>query len=425
MRHHQIQVMHYLSFANFKESLLMALAAIRSSKLRSVLTMLGIVVGIFSIISVMTALSVLRNSIEQGMTQLGANTFQVQKFSMDFNTTPEQRRKMRNRKNITYEQAIQVRDKASLAASVGIEGSDGGKIVWWAGKKTNPNVEILGETIEGQETNDWTVAEGRGLIGQDNDMSRHVAVMGSAVVEKLFPAYVNPVGEAIRVDGGIYQIIGMYAKKGTSLGGNQDNFVVIPLSTYFQKYGRSNQSLHIMVKSPNQDVMDDAVEQVRGILRTARNVHPGEEDDFSYFSNDSLVKQFNDFTVYLRVGVLLVSCIALLAAGIGIMNIMLVSVTERTREIGIRKSIGAQKSDILSQFMIEAVILCEIGGAVGVFAGIAGGNVVSILTDSPAVIPWDWVVIGLVSCSLVGFVFGVYPAWKAANLDPIEALRYE
>jgi len=416
---------HYLSFANFKESLLMALAAIRSSKLRSVLTMLGIVVGIFSIISVMTALSVLRNSIEQGMTQLGANTFQVQKFSMDFNTTPEQRRKMRNRKNITYEQAIQVRDKASLAASVGIEGSDGGKIVWWAGKKTNPNVEILGETIEGQETNDWTVAEGRGLIGQDNDMSRHVAVMGSAVVEKLFPAYVNPVGEAIRVDGGIYQIIGMYAKKGTSLGGNQDNFVVIPLSTYFQKYGRSNQSLHIMVKSPNQDVMDDAVEQVRGILRTARNVHPGEEDDFSYFSNDSLVKQFNDFTVYLRVGVLLVSCIALLAAGIGIMNIMLVSVTERTREIGIRKSIGAQKSDILSQFMIEAVILCEIGGAFGVLTGILGGNVVSILTDSPAVIPWNWVGIGLLSCSIVGFVFGVYPAWKASNLDPIEALRYE
>jgi putative ABC transport system permease protein len=416
---------HYLNFANFKESLLMALAAIRSSKLRSILTMLGIVVGIFSIISVMTALSVLRNSIEQGMTQLGANTFQVQKFSMDFNTTPEQRRKMRNRKNITYEQALQVREKASLAASVGIEGSEGGKIIFWAGKKTNPNVEVFGETIEGQETNDWSVAEGRGLISQDLGMSRNVIVMGSAVVEKLFPAYVDPLGETVRVDGGVYQIIGVYSKKGTSLGGNQDNFVVMPLTSYFQKYGRSNQSLHIMVKSPNQEVMDDAIEQVRGILRTARSVPPGSEDDFSYFSNDSLVKQFNDFTVYLRMGVLLVSCIALFAAGIGIMNIMLVSVTERTREIGIRKSIGAQKSDILSQFMIEAVILCEIGGAVGVFAGIAGGNVVSILTNSPAVIPWDWVAIGLVSCSLVGFVFGVYPAWKAANLDPIEALRYE
>ncbi len=416
---------HYLSFGNFRESLVMALAAIRSSKLRSVLTMLGIVVGIFSIISVMTALSVLQNSVEQGMTQLGANTFQVQKFSMDFNTTPEQRRKMRNRRNVTYEQAIQVRDKATLAASVGIEGSEGGKIVFWSGKKTNPNVNVYGETIEGQETNDWTVAEGRGLTAQDLDMARPVVVLGSAVAEILFPQYVDPLGETVRVDEGIYQVIGVYAKKGTSLGGNQDIFVVTPLTTYFQKYGRSDQSLHIMVKARSQEVMDDAIEQVRGIMRTARNVPPGEEDDFSYFSNDSLVKQFNDFTVYVRMGVLLVSCIALLAAGIGIMNIMLVSVTERTREIGIRKSIGAQKSDILSQFMIEAVILCEIGGAFGVLTGILGGNVVSILTDSPAVIPWDWVGIGLLSCSVVGFVFGVYPAWKASNLDPIEALRYE
>jgi putative ABC transport system permease protein len=416
---------HYLSFANFRESLLMALAAIRSSKLRSVLTMLGIVVGIFSIISVMTALSVLRNSIEQGMTQLGANTFQVQKFSMDFNTTPEQRRKMRNRKNITYEQALQVRDKASLAESVGIEGSENGNIVFWSGRKTNPNVNVYGETIEGQETNDWSVALGRGLTAQDLDMSRPVIVLGSAVAEILFPPYVDPLGETVRVGQGVYQVIGVYTKKGASLGGNQDNFVVTPLTTYFDRYGRSDQSLHIMVKARNQDVMDDAIEQVRGILRAARNVQPGAEDDFSYFSNDSLVKQFNDFTIYLRMGVLLVSCIALLAAGIGIMNIMLVSVTERTREIGIRKSIGAQKSDILSQFMIEAVILCEIGGAVGVIAGIAGGNVVSVLTNAPAVIPWDWVGIGLLSCSIVGFVFGVYPAWKASNLDPIEALRYE
>jgi len=415
---------HYLSFANLKESMLMALAAIRASKLRSVLTMLGIVVGIFSIISVMTALSVLRNSIEQGMMQLGANTFQVQKFSVDFNTTPEQRRKMRNRKNITYEQALQVREKATLAARVGIEAIEGGKILFWNGKKTNPNVAVFGETIEGQETNDWTVETGRGLVQQDFDMSRPVMVLGSAVAEKLFPPFVDPVGETIRVDQGVYEVIGVYSKKGASLGGNQDNFVVIPLSVFFQRYGRPD-DLHIMVKSLNQQVMGDAIEQVRGILRAARHVPPGEDDDFSYFSNDSLVTQFNDFTLYLRMGVMVVSCIALLAAGVGIMNIMLVSVTERTREIGIRKSIGAQKSDILSQFMIEAVILCEIGGVVGVLMGIAGGNVVSLLVSVPAVIPWDWVVIGLISCSLVGFVFGVYPAWKAANLDPIEALRYE
>jgi putative ABC transport system permease protein len=252
-----------------------------------------------------------------------------------------------------------------------------------------------------------------------------MAILGQAVVEKLFPPNVNPVGEEIRVDGGMYQVIGIFEKKGSALGGNNDNFVVIPLSTYFQRYGKTARSIHIMVKARSAEDMDDAIEQVRGILRASRNVPPGEEDDFSYFSNDSLVKQFNEFTLYLRMGVLLVSSISLLAAGVGIMNIMLVSVTERTREIGIRKSVGAQKRDILSQFMIEAVILCEIGGIVGVVLGIGGGNVVSILTSAPAVFPVDWALIGLVVCSFVGLVFGVYPAWKAANLDPIEALRYE
>jgi putative ABC transport system permease protein len=172
-------------------------------------------------------------------------------------------------------------------------------------------------------------------------------------------------------------------------------------------------------------VVDEAIEQCRMILRTVRKVPPGEEDDFSYFSNDSLISQFNEFTLYLRLGVLVVSSIALLAAGVGIMNIMLVSVTERTREIGIRKAIGANRRDILSQFMIEAVILCQIGGIIGVVLGIFGGNVVGILVDAPAVIPWDWAAIGLGVCLLVGFVFGVYPAWKASTLDPIEALRYE
>lgn len=415
----------FLRRGNFTESLVMALAAIRGSKLRSVLTILGIVVGIFSIISVMTAIGVLRNSIEQGLTQLGANTFQVQKFSNDFNTTPEQRRKMRNRKNITYEDAQAVKDRATLAAGVGIEGADGGKVVFWEGKKTNPNVTFFGENLEGLETNDWTVSVGRGLTNQDIDQARKVVILGQAVVEMVFPPQVNPIGETVRIDGGVFQVIGVFAKKGSALGGNNDNFVVVPITSYFQQYGKATRSLHIMVKALNAEVMDDAIEQVRGILRTVRNVAPGEEDDFSYFSNDSLVKQFNEFTLYLRLGVLLVSSISLLAAGVGIMNIMLVSVTERTREIGIRKSVGAQKRDILTQFIIEAIILCEIGGIVGVFAGIAGGNVVGLLVDAPAVIPWDWALIGLISCSLVGLVFGVYPAWKAANLDPIEALRYE
>jgi putative ABC transport system permease protein len=414
-----------LEWSTFKESLLMALSAIRGSKLRSILTLLGVAVGLFSIISVMTAVTVLQNSIEEGINQLGANTFQIQKMRGDFNTTPEERRKMRNRKDITYAQAVQVRDKTTLAESVGIEAWKFGKIVYWEREKTNPNVSVAGENVEGIVTNDWTIEVGRSFNSQDADLARSVAILGKAVAEKLFPPNINPVGQTIRVDGGVYQVIGVFAKKGGSLGGNQDNFLTIPITTYFSKYGRNDENIHIMVKAKSRQVFEDCIDQARFVLRAARNVPPGAEDDFSYFSNDSVINEFNNITKYIRLGVLLVSSIALLAAGVGIMNIMLVSVTERTREIGIRKAIGAERRDVLTQFMIEAVILSLLGGLVGIVLGIAGGNSVSILASLPAAIPWDWVFIGLFVCSMVGLIFGVYPAWKAANLDPIEALRYE
>ncbi len=414
-----------LELAGLRESLVMAFAAIRSSKLRSILTLLGVVVGVFSIISVMTAVGVLRNSIEEGLTQLGANTFQIQRFGGGFNTSPAEHRRMHNRKHITYEQALAVQEKAQLAQAVGIEDWKFGRIVHWEGEKTNPNVQVAGENLEGIVTNDWTVGEGRSISQQDFDLARPVAVVGISVREKLFPPSISPVGQTIRVDGTIYQVVGVFEKKGSALGGNQDNFIVIPLSTYFLKYGKDNADVHIMVKALNRQVLDDAIDESRMILRTARNVPPGEEDDFYYFSNESLINQFNDFTLYLRLGVLVVSSIALIAAGVGIMNIMLVSVTERTREIGIRKAIGANRRAILAQFIIEAIILCEIGGVLGVVFGIFGGNVVGILLEVPAIIPWEWVAIGLGVCSLVGLLFGVYPAWKAATLDPIEALRYE
>jgi putative ABC transport system permease protein len=414
-----------LELSSLRESINMALSAIRTSKLRSVLTLLGIVVGIFSIIAVMTAVGVLKNSIEEGLTQLGANTFQIQRRSNDFNTTPEERRKMRQRKHITYEEALAVQEKMTLAQAVGIEAWSFGRIVFGESEKTNPNISIGGENVEGILTNDWTAEVGRSLVQQDLDLGRNVAILGRAVADKLFPPSINPVGQTVRFDGKVYQVIGVFAKKGSALGGNQDNMVIIPLTTWFQQYGKNDAEIHIMVKAKSREVFDDAVEQARSILRVARNVPPGGEDDFSYFSNDSLINQFNEFTLYLRLGVLLVSSISLLAAGVGIMNIMLVSVTERTREIGIRKAIGANRRAILWQFIVEAVILCQIGGVLGVVLGIFGGNVVGILLEVPAVIPWDWAAIGILVCSAVGLLFGVYPAWKAASLDPIEALRYE
>ena len=412
-----------LQWDSFRESLLMALAAIRANKLRSILTLLGVAVGVFSIISVMTALGVLQNSIEEGITQLGANTFQIQKFPSSFGDN--NRGRYRNRKDITYDEALQVREKATLAEAVGIEGWQFGRVVFWQGQKTNPNVQVCGENTEGVVTNDWVIESGRSFSDADLDQARMVAVLGKPVVEKLFPAYVDPVGQSIRVDGAIYRVIGVFQKKGGALGGNQDNFVCTPITAFFSRYGKEDRDIHIMVKARSRDVVDDAIEQSRMILRAVRHVPPGAEDDFSWFSNDSLISQFNDLTLYLRLGVLLVSSIALLAAGVGIMNIMLVSVTERTREIGVRKSIGALRKDILTQFMIEAVILCELGGSVGIVLGVICGNVVGILMDVPAVIPWNWVGLGVLVCSVVGLIFGVYPAWKASHLDPIEALRFE
>jgi putative ABC transport system permease protein len=235
----------------------------------------------------------------------------------------------------------------------------------------------------------------------------------------------SPVGERLKINGINYTVVGVLEPKGGLLGGNQDNFAIVPISVALNRFGRWTRSLTILVQARDAASYDDTVEQVRGILRIARKVLPGAEDDFEIFSNDSLITQFNNFTRAVRIGVAVVSSIALIAAGIGIMNIMLVAVTERTREIGIRRAIGARRRNLLTQFIMEAVVLCEIGGVLGVGLGILGGNAVAWWLKMPAVVPVDWILLGLLICSVVGIVFGTYPAYKAATLDPIEALRYE
>jgi putative ABC transport system permease protein len=407
----------------FKESVVMAFQAIRANKLRSSLTLVGIVVGVFSIIAVMTAMRVLQNSIEGGLSMLGTHTFQVQKFPIVMAGGPGTWLKYRNRKNIKYEHGLEVKERATLAQSVGVEMWEGGRVVKYKGAQTNPNVSLAGENPEGFPTNNWIIKEGRAISEEDYQLARDVAVLGNDVLQKLFP-HVNPIGEEIIVDGHKYTVIGYLETQGSGFGRTPDNFVAIPLSTFVNYYGKDRDS-HIMVKALNQEVYEDAIEEVRSILRTLRKVPPGKEDDFAIFSNDSLIKQFDELTFYVKIGVGFISFIALLAAGIGIMNIMLVSVTERTREIGIRKAIGAKKRNVMSQFVMEAIVLCEVGGLVGVVVGILGGNIAALAFEIPPAIPYDWAAIGLFVCSVVGIVFGTYPAWKAANLDPIESLRYE
>jgi putative ABC transport system permease protein len=257
----------------------------------------------------------------------------------------------------------------------------------------------------------------------DVDGTRNVCVLAFGLATNLFPNS-SPIGEVIKVDGIGYTVVGLLESKGGVAGGDQDNFVVAPLSTCLNRYGR-RRTLSILVQAPDRAHYDATVEEVRGLMRIIRKVPPGKDDDFEIASNNSMVDQFNKFTRSVRLGVAVVSSIALLAAGVGIMNIMLVSVTERTREIGIRRAIGAKRRNILVQFILEAIVLCEVGGAFGVVFGILGGNLLALLMHLPPVVPVDWVIGGLAICSVVGIIFGTYPAWKAANLDPIESLRYE
>ncbi|MEY2409430.1 MAG: putative transport system permease protein [Verrucomicrobiota bacterium] len=413
-----------MSFGEIKESFLMALSALVAHKLRSALTLLGVLVGVFSIIVVMTAMRVLQQNIERELSGLGGHTFQVQKWPGAYFGGPEGFEKFWRRPQLTLAQGYQVQERATLAWHVGVERN------FWAGEassrfdKSPPGVQLFGVTPGTFPARNWTVADGRQLTESDVDGAHNVCVLGSGLARTLFP-YGSPLGDTVKLDGINYVIVGVLEPRGASQGSDQDNFAVIPLTTGLNRFGSVGRSVAILVQSRDAASYDDTMEQVRGILRALRKVPPGKEDDFEIFSNDSLIAQFQSFTATVRWGVAIVSSIALLAAGIGIMNIMLVSVTERTREIGIRRAVGAKKRNIITQFILEAIVLCEIGGAIGVVLGILVGNATAVFLKVPPTIPFDWIAVGLLLCSVVGIVFGTYPAVRAANLDPIESLRYE
>lgn len=404
------------------ESLIMVWDSVKANKLRTFLTLLGIIVGVFSIIVVMTGVRVLQKNVESSLNFLGANTFQIQKYPAVM-IGRSNWAKYRNRKDITYEQAIYVAKNATLPEAVAIQAWTGPKIIQYGDLRTNPNIIIQGEMPEGFITNNWTIQEGRALFEDDLEFSRFVAVLGANVAKKLFPN-TDPIGKKVKIDGYDFLVIGVIKELGGMFGGQADNFVVIPLTTFLNLYGK-DRSLNILVKAKSRELYDETVEQVTALLRAVRKVPPGAENDFEIFSNESLIKQFNDLTFALRVGALVVSMIALIAAGVGIMNIMLVSVTERTREIGIRKAVGATKRNILTQFLFEAIALSQFGGIIGIILGVIGGNTLALILKTTPIIPYDWVILGFVICSAVGIIFGVYPAWKAASVDPVESLRYE
>ncbi|MDE3067526.1 MAG: ABC transporter permease [Verrucomicrobiota bacterium] len=402
----------------------MAMNALAAHKLRSALTLLGVLIGVFSIIVVMTAMRVLERNVESHLSRLGSQTFAIQKWpEIQFGNRSDWEKYWR-RKNITLDQGQEVEEKATLAAAVGIEGNFWGGQVETRYAKTAPTVQLYGETPGSFPAHNWNIAEGRILTESDVDNARDVCVLGSALAGTVFP-FGSGFGQSLKINGINYTVVGILEAQGASLGGSQDNFAVVPLTTALNRYGRRWSSLTILVQARSAAAYSDCQEQVRGILRAVRKVPPGAQDDFEIFSNNSLIEQFRTFTRAVRIGVAVVSSIALLAAGVGIMNIMLVSVTERIREIGVRRAVGARKRNIMAQFIMEAIVLCEVGGAIGVALGVLGGNALAWYMKVPPALPLDWIVLGLLICSIVGVVFGTYPAYKAANLDPIESLRYE
>jgi putative ABC transport system permease protein len=418
-------IIPFIFAAEVKESFLMAMGALVAHKLRSALTLIGVMAGVFSIIVVMTTMRAMERNIERNFAQLGGDTFVVRKWPRIHFDSPAGSQQYWRRRNITLEQGLALISRATLPRSIGLEEGINSGTMTSLYAPGPPNVWLRGETPGSFPAQDWTIEDGRALLDSDVDSQRDVCVLGNNLARQLFP-HGSAVGETVNYEGINYSVVGVLESTGTMPGGMQDNFALIPITTGLTRYYRKEWiNINILVQAASQADYDETVEQVRGIMRVLRRVPPGQDDDFEIFSNDSVMSQIQSFTFKVRLGVSLISSIALLAAGIGIMNIMLVSVTERTREIGIRRAVGAKKRNIMTQFILEAILLCEVGGVIGVGLGIAGGNLAAKLLKLAPVIPVDWALIGLGICSLVGIIFGTYPAHKAANLDPIESLRYE
>ena len=405
------------------ETVRIALTALKTNKLRSGLTMLGVAIGVFSVIGVMTALSVIASSIESGLSFLGSNLFQFAKYPA-INTGGDPEIKFANRRNVSLAEANEYkRLMEGQAGAICLKVFDGGK------PASYERVKIQGLTLVGTNeafliANSYTLGYGRNLAAEDVDLARSVVVVGSRVEKKLFPNQ-SPVGKTIKINEKPYQIIGVLAEKGSSFGQSQDDLLLVPITRYFSDFGWVNRTVNIATQSTSQATYNQTLDKAIGAMRAARGLKLGQENDFAIYSNDTLVAAFASIAGTIRIGAFVISAIALLAAGIGIMNIMLVSVTERTREIGVRKAIGARKNDIVRQFLLEAIVLSELGGLAGILIGVIGGNGIALWLDIAMVFPWGWALTGLIVCSLIGMGFGWYPAWKAASLHPIDALRWE
>jgi putative ABC transport system permease protein len=404
------------------ESIRMALTALRANILRSALTLLGMVIGVFAVIAAVTAVEVIEVYFEESLQIYGSSTFSVERYESQIGG----RDRDVYHPPITWEQVVRL--KRSLPG--GLQVSVDEDFDWIVKAKheereTEPNLQLRGTDEHFLSNFGFELAAGRPITAQDVQYARPVAVLGAPVAETLFPNQ-SALGKEVRIGRVRLEVIGVLEEKATFLGFDPNARVWAPISYMLSTYGDNGRNIaSVSVRAPNPQMVRPAQETVMAQMRTIRKVRPGDQNNFFLETNASLQDQLASFTGSLGIAGAAIGLISLLAAGIGIMNIMLVSVTERTREIGIRKAVGAKNWHVLSQFLLEAIVLCQIGGLLGILLGALAGNGVAFFFDISMAFPWLWAGIAVTGVTVIAVVFGLYPAFKASRLDPIESLRYE